>query len=318
VRTLEHLGVQPVFVAAEEVGRGELRRRRCRLLMLPYSLALSRREAGEIRDFVEQGGIVVAAGQPGVFDEHGRRAEKPMLSDVFSSPAAGSTAGAAFGAGRAFYLDPSQAPSDPGRMSQILSLAGVEPRFPIIRADGGDPQDVETYSFAAGPTTILALQRDLPAPPTAIAAPTGPGGREAVIVKLAHPLEVYDLRRRRALGKTDRIALELGPAEPVLLALSKRPLASPSLTGPRRASLGANVEFHIRSGLPGSFDVIHFEVVDPDGNLVAHYSGNLLAPRGAAVAMLPLAVNDKTGRWKIRARDVLTGAVAATELAVGD
>ena len=114
VRILEHLGVQPVFVAAEQVGRGELRRRGFRLLMLPHSLALSRREAAAIRDFVEQGGIAVADGEPGLFDEHGRRAAKPMLSDVFSIPAAGSAAGAAFGAGRALYLDPSPGIERPG------------------------------------------------------------------------------------------------------------------------------------------------------------------------------------------------------------
>jgi hypothetical protein len=42
------------------------------MLIPPHTIALSPIEAKKIQDFVEQGGTVVAHGEPGIFDEHGR------------------------------------------------------------------------------------------------------------------------------------------------------------------------------------------------------------------------------------------------------
>ncbi len=53
--------------------------------------------------------------------------------------------------------------------------------------------------------------------------------------------------------------------------------------------------------------VIHVEVVNPSGEAVDAYSGNLIAPGGSGSKVIPLALNDATGRWEIRAHDVLTG-----------
>ena len=62
--------------------------------------------------------------------------------------------------------------------------------------------------------------------------------------------------------------------------------------------------------------MIHVEIVDPDGRSVLHYSGNILAAHGEAVKLLPLAFNDQSGIWKIRATDVLSGQTATAELKV--
>jgi hypothetical protein len=62
--------------------------------------------------------------------------------------------------------------------------------------------------------------------------------------------------------------------------------------------------------------VFHVEAEDPAGKTVPQYSGNLLAPEGQAEKLLPLAVNDSVGTWKIRVRDLLSGQtqVAAIEV----
>src|ERR1700756_828775 len=74
----------------------------------------------------------------------------------------------------------------------------------------------------------------------------------------------------------ERLELELGPVEPVLLSLSEKPIAPPSITGPRRAHLGEIAEFHIRSNSPAKQGVIHLDVADPEGGTIAHYSENLV------------------------------------------
>ena len=308
---IEHRGLQHRFVSAEEVRRGDLRNGDYRMLMLPHTIALSTIEAKEIRDFVERGGVVIAAGEPGIFDEHGHRMAQPLLSEVFTGTPTRATPSFAFGKGKAIYMAfPDARGRESGRaLTEILEAAGVQPRFSLVRPDGGPEGDVETYILENGEVTIVALLRDFVPPPT-------PTGGEAVVLTVPHPMNAYDLRPGRSLGSTGRLTLELGPVEPVLLALSEKPFAPPSISGPRNAHLGANAEFLIRSGSAAALDVLRVEVIDPDGSVVEHYSENMIVAQGAATKMLPFAFNDKAGLWTIRAKDLLSGETVAAPLKV--
>jgi hypothetical protein len=335
VRMVEHIGVEPRFVSTDDVAKGDLRGGTYRILMLPHAIALSPAMAEEIRGFVRRGGVVIADGEPGQFDEHGRREKPALLSDVFTAPPDGPATRFAFGNGSAICLalgdtsDPwliervrkvlvaagvrlaLRDAADPSLVQHVRDVgaaAGVEPPFPVVRADGKPAADIETHIFSNGPATILAVQRDL--------AEAGAADREAVAVTLPRRLYVYDLRARRELGETDRVALDLGPGEPAILTLSPKPLAAPAITGPAQARLGDNAEFRIRADPSEAPGVIHVDIIDPAGWPVLHYSGNLLAARGEAVKLLPLAVNDQSGIWKIRATDVLSGQTATAELKV--
>ena len=82
-RLIEDQGLQYNFVSYGQVEQGELLRRGYKVLVLPRSTALSATEAQEIRDFVAQGGTVIADGEPGAFDEHCRRLPKAQLAGSF-------------------------------------------------------------------------------------------------------------------------------------------------------------------------------------------------------------------------------------------
>ena len=306
---LEHAGLQYRFVSSEEVGRGELQKANYRLLILPRAIALAPAAAKEIRDFVGQGGMVIADGEPGVFDEHGRRAAKPLLSEIFGGPATRSATNFVFGKGKAVYLSLStdRRRDTTRRITRILDAAGVKPPFPVVRPDGQPANDVETHIFTNGELTLVALQRDYLPPPAS---------RETVVLILPRPFNVHDIKAKQALGNTDRLKVELGPVEPLLLTLSEKPLAPPSITGPRNAHLGETAEFHIGAGSPAQRHIVHLDVIDPQGSTVAGYSGNLLFADAVTAKLLPLAVNDKTGLWTLRARDMLSGETATTELQV--
>jgi hypothetical protein len=157
--------------------------------------------------------------------------------------------------------------------------------------------------------TIVALQRDY-------RPPSNPDDRETVVLVLPRTFSVHDLRARQLLGNTDRLELELSPVEPVLLSLSEKPIASPSIGGPRRAHLGGIAEFQIRSSSPAEHGVIHLDVTDLDGGTIAHYSENLLVDGAVTTKVLPLALNDKPGVWKLRATDLPSGGTATAELQV--
>jgi hypothetical protein len=309
VRMIEHSGLQHRFISTQEVQRGELRSGNYRILFLPRTIALSPIEAKEISDFVANGGVVVADGQPGIFDEHGRRAAEPLLSAVFPGPPTLMETNFTFGKGKALYTTFGDAGGREGShaVSEILEAAGVRPRFPVVRTDGALARDVETYIFENGGVTIVALLRDFV--PSANLS-----NRETVVMTLPQRLNAYDIQTGQHLGNTDRLTVELGPVKPTLLALSERPLAPLSIVGPSSTRLGGTVEFQIRTDSP-AVDVVHLDVIDPAGNIVAHYSGNLLG-RSEVSKLLPLAVNDQPGVWSIRARDLLGGGSEVAQLLV--
>jgi hypothetical protein len=310
IRLIEHQGLQPRFVSAEEVRHGELGSGKYRILILPHSIALSPVEAKEISNFVERGGVVVADGQPGIFDEHGRKAVEPLLSAVFSGPATLAETSFTFGSGKAVYTNFGDEGSRAGRaFSGILVATGVRPRFPLVRPDGAPVSDVETYVFENGEVTVVALLRDFV--PSA-----DPSGGESVVISFPHPLNVYDVRAGRRLENTERLTVELNLVKPVLLALSERPLGPPSISGPSNARLGGIAEFRIRTDQSAAVDVVHIDVIDPTGNIVPYYSGNLLAPRGEVSKALPLAFNDQPGVWSIRVKTLLSGGTEVAQLRV--
>ena len=83
VPLLEDTGRQFRIVSYRQVADGILATDAFRFLLLPYAQALSRQEAGRIREFVEGGGTLVADLRPGVCDEHGAPYEAGVLDDVF-------------------------------------------------------------------------------------------------------------------------------------------------------------------------------------------------------------------------------------------
>ncbi|MCW5981138.1 MAG: beta-galactosidase [Bryobacteraceae bacterium] len=76
VKQLERQGAQFRFLATPQIEAGELKNYRA--LILPYSIALSDREAREIEQFIERGGIVYADEYTGQMDERCRWRETPL------------------------------------------------------------------------------------------------------------------------------------------------------------------------------------------------------------------------------------------------
>jgi len=52
--------------------------------------------------------------------------------------------------------------------------------------------------------------------------------------------------------------------------------------------------------------VIGIEIIDPDGKKLENYAANLLTKDGQAEGKFITALNDKPGRWTIRATDYVT------------
>jgi len=195
VQLLTGLGVRPLFVSPETLARGDLRKSGTRLLVLPQSIALSDAEGAAIREFVAAGGQVLAIGDAGRFDGHGRRRTSPALAGL-----------------AVLHADPSAtapAAGDPApleAMAALLGKAGIAPGFALTRDDGRPAPDVEARTWRSGAATILALLASTSA--------------TTVTLSLPRPAWVRDLRRGGAAVHTDGLRLSLPADGPVLLALS--------------------------------------------------------------------------------------------------
>ena len=70
VRTIKDIGLQFDFVSSEQVEQGSLNSGKYKILILPFSVALSPAEVRNIASFVESGGVVIADAAPGLMDQH--------------------------------------------------------------------------------------------------------------------------------------------------------------------------------------------------------------------------------------------------------
>ena len=68
----------------------------------------------------------------------------------------------------------------------------------------------------------------------------------------------------------------------------------------------ANIAIHTAPS-QADLSIFHVDVLDPQGNRQAFYSGNVLARQGAGVKSIPFAANDAPGKWTIDVRDVMSG-----------
>jgi hypothetical protein len=82
-RVMEDIGVQYKYVSYEQLEKGELAASGYRFFYLPMSFALSDAEIKSLKEFVGNGGILVADGMPGIMDEHCDLRKEGGLYDLF-------------------------------------------------------------------------------------------------------------------------------------------------------------------------------------------------------------------------------------------
>ncbi|MDQ6665621.1 MAG: hypothetical protein M3Z23_14665, partial [Acidobacteriota bacterium] len=220
-----------------------------------------------------------------------------------------------------------------GKESATHKLAGdlfrsnrIAPEFAVTDASGNPVVGIETHVFRNGGVSIVTLMSN----PLLRVDELGPPDFRSnkrfetpvkVTVKLPAARYIYDSRTGKSFGQKQSVDVTVGPYEPVIFAVSSTPLPKLNIFAPAAAKLGSIVEIGIGSGTtheatPAANHVYHVEVVNPQGARVPHYTENLIASRGHARKLLPLALNDPAGEWKIRIRDAFTGETKETALAV--
>lgn len=83
IKAMENGGFQCEFLARPELETGELTKRNYSAFILPYSVAISAKEAAALRQYVEQGGLLIADAKAGLMDEHCTSLNQGLLDDLF-------------------------------------------------------------------------------------------------------------------------------------------------------------------------------------------------------------------------------------------
>jgi hypothetical protein len=381
VGLLDDLGLSFRFVATPQVEGGALQGKR--VFVLPYSTALSDREAAEIRRFVEDGGILLADGAAGLFDEHVAWRETAALDGLFgvaappprtrSVPAprvtgpvrvtaegralgleardlsglealeAGVRAGAGralaqvggadlavvnrVGKGQAVYLnallDRKGAPRDAWRvfLRALLSHAGVRPAVSVADLSGRPVSRLRVARYRFGEHEVVALLDGDLDMKTSFGrdgvtvyedAQHGHVVRHEVDVVLPRAAEVTNARTGEALGATGRLRTTLTAGDALVLALGP-PRPELRLEGPGAARRGTAAAFTVTASTPGK-RLLRLHVRGPEGEFLPEYARITVAEGPGATFVVPSALNDAAGEYRLRVTDVLSGASAEATL----
>jgi hypothetical protein len=333
-RLIEDSGLQYNFVSYGQVETGELMRGGYRVLILPHSSAISAAEAKAIHEFVAQGGVAIADGDPAAFDELSRKLPQPQLNDLFGGARQGNVTERSFGHGKAIYLNANVLDYHRNRVvgkggevretvAHVFRDAGVKPAFTVTDEKGGAVDGVETHVFRNGGIYVVALLGNPELRIDDLGPPDFKSNERfshprSLKLSLPRDLWVYDVRAGKPLGRSSGVTVQFDPYEPSIFAVSGEALPELALAAPERIERGetGRIGCSFRGMNPAATQVLHVDVADPSGKTMGHYSGNLLAPSGRAFWNLPIAFNDPKGRWTVRVKDVLTGIVRTASVEV--
>lgn len=268
------------FVAYGEIEQGVLREKGCpRILALPQSAALSDREAAEITAFARRGGLVLGDALSNVMNEHCTLRPHGGLDGLVVFNLAGAS------------------------VRSLMAQVGSE--LPPREIDLSETPDQGVRAFVYHPTDggrerYLGLVRE-----------TYAKGPEVTTVNVSLPglRHVYDMRRAYSLGRVSSFAVKLGKAEAAFYAVLPEAAGRLELRLPETVRRGEAVTITFAS--PGlRFSPVDVVVDDPTGTRHPLYSRVVPCADGRGSRTFRLALNDRTGTWRVRAQDFVGGSVA--------
>ncbi len=195
----------------------------------------------------------------------------------------------------------------------ILASAGVAP-LAQVTAGAGDPSlpplCLDTVTYRDGKLRYVALMQDFRVrglPEQKLTITTGGDGF------------VYDLRAGKALGPVSEWQASIGRGYPQVYSIlpyqvtGLQPQAATTIAAGRE--LGVKVA--VQATQPTEYHVVRLDVFAP-GQITPHrqYSQNIACPQGQGTAVIPFALNDAKGQWRLLWRDVATGTTAQSKVEV--
>jgi hypothetical protein len=348
---MDRIGVSSRFISHRQVLAGKLAWPGRKLLFMPASHAIGRKEAEKIADFVRSGGTVLAGYAPGMCNEHAKPLAKGHLDDLFGISRRGEpalvTTSLEWG-----QLKCSSTKADsaiqPGPDTEVLGK-GKAPmvivrktgkgktillNFDLLAANGSvDPAcgaDFERVLSRlvreAGVKPLYDLEGTysrltiFPKPGTTLVGViTGLSQDKAATIRLGDPKHVYDVRAGKYLGQMSEIRFDPSSARSFLFAVQDEPVGRVSVKSGRSVKPGEVIEGQVDLGYapdPGESRVVRIETRDALGRDRSELRLYPRTNKRKVKFAVPVAWNDPPGKYLVRAVDILTGAIGETEITV--
>jgi len=311
-RILSELGYQYSWIAHEQLEKGGLNTNKYKIFILPNSIALSKKEADEIRIFVQNGGILIADAQPGLMDEHAKWLKMGALDDVFGSPVAKGPVVNGYkitnyGNGKVyllnkFVMDYKSDPALVSRISDAMTDAGIIAPVKIIAKDGKQLQDCETFYYKNSDIDYIGIVRGVVENKDKI----------PVTIVLSEKAFVYESLSGKFIGFTDKIQDELVSSDIRLYSILSEKAGKFLLKfNKNKVKQGDIVECTIFQNVSSAKDInyiMKIDVFQPDGTICQWNSKNILVPaKSGSTVRLNIALNEQKGKWRIKATNFQSG-----------
>ena len=319
---LNSIRLRPTIIAPEDLQAGILQQRGFRALVLPYNKGMSPSEVVAIREFVAEGGLVIAANDPATYTQHGRPLEEGQLADLF--PVTDQRHLQPFGKGQAAYLPnlingytQRLENGDFGGAEVVVDLlhkhANQQPPLELVDAAGHPRYDIFTRVFQHGSTQLIGL----------LATDFGEDQKMSPVqLKLPAAGYVYDVRTQSLLGFTDRLERNID-LRPQFLAILPVRVESLELTGavtPIRpgttVTLTGRVHFNDDAQAETTAQAVHVRVLDAQDHELEWFRQNVVFSGTTFQISLPLALSLEPGRYRVRVEHAIAGSTATTTLEV--
>jgi len=188
------------------------------------------------------------------------------------------------------------------RIRRILTWAGARQTIQVV-APKGDPIDkLEIFRHVVGPATIAAF---------VLESATDEQGR----ITFPTAGHVCDLRKGAYLGRGQTFQVRLPSSDALILAHLPYEVKSVSVKVEAAvAGQAVRVALNVATDGKTALHCLRLEVTNPRGETVDYLAQNVIAEEGAATTTIPFALNDTSGEYTIRARDVMTGVTGETRV----
>ena len=192
----------------------------------------------------------------------------------------------------------------------LLKECGVARRIRVA-AQNQDVIGAEVIEFQLGPTTLLCLDK------AGYASERFPMDATA---KLPEQTHVYDVRAGKPLGHTDAIAVTFHALSQHVFALMPYEISEVRLPTPKRVAQGETLRLRasLRQKDKADFGphLIRFRMWDPQGQEIVFRRRKVWAEDGQCRVDYHIAYNERLGKYRLEAVDVLTGVRTERELEV--
>ena len=344
------------YVTDRQMRLGEFDPKRWKILVLAQAEAIGDKEAQVIRDYVQQGGTVIADVRPGIYDGHCKPRATGVLDDLFgvkqsgNKPAvtadlagpglrlkaikinpnvtlAGGTAiansGATplyithqYGKGRAVLLN--GAVSSFPRLAASDTDSAMYSLAPIVLAAAGPPNArINLLTPEGRPERNCEVVRWINGDEEIVALFREAGAKSEARLMLPSQRHVYDLRAGKYLGSTWQVPVTIVPSRATFLVLTHSPMAAPQISlGSSTVKPGQVVTAKITAPGAGGEHAVRVRVATPDGKPAEWLNQYVMVGKQGGTCALPIAYNDPAGTWTVSVSDVCSDKASEAKLIV--